>query len=460
MSDSGNVLIVRGRYLFDAEGGEHRNGATLWIEGERIKGVYGHDAPPDPPNATVLDFPDACILPGLMDSHVHLMYGTEDRMSGPRSYEHVNEIDSDSLMLLRAVRNAYQHTLLAGVTTMRDAGARGRITFDLKEGASAGLFKGFPTVHASGRPITMTGGHFYFCGEEADGEEGCRLAVRRLIKEGADFIKVMGSGGGTYITDYRYPSYTVEELRAIADETHRHGKICTAHCIAAQSIANAVEAGVDSLEHYEFIEADYTRRLDPSVAERIIENKVWLSPTIQTGYRNLESLRKLKDERSLTPAEEENLTYYAWKQEGQLYVTGKLYEMGARRFVMGTDAIARFGDYALGMELMAEAGLPNKEVLLSATRNCAEDFGILDEVGTLAPGKIADVTVVGGDPMTDMSSVGRVLQVIKRGYPLPMDAAELFPHGPGAAVPARKHSRRPPAPSLIRSDEANEEETV
>ena len=450
MPNSEKVLIVRGRYLFDAEGGEHRGGASVWIEGDRITGVYGHEAPPDPPNARVLDFPGGCILPGLMDSHVHLMYGTEDRMSGPRSYDHVNEVDSDSLMLLRTVRNGYQHAILAGITTMRDAGARGRITFDLKEGISAGLFKGFPTVHASGRPITMTGGHFYFCGEEADGEEACRIAVRRLVKEGADFIKVMGSGGGTYITDYRYPSYTVEELKAIADEAHRHGKICTVHCIASQSIANAVDAGVDSLEHYEFIQMDYTRKLDPAVAERIIENGTWLSPTIQTGYRNMEALRKLQEERSLTPTEEESLTYYAWKQEGQLYVTGKLYEMGARRFVMGTDAISRFGDYALGMELMAEAGLPNREVLLSATRYCAENFGILDEVGTLAVGKIADITVVDGDPVTDISSIGNVLQVVKEGYPLPMDAASMFPHGPGEAVPQRKHHHRPSDPQIIK----------
>ena len=437
MSDLDNVLIIRGKYLFDAEGGEYRDGASVWVQGERIIGVYGQESPPEPPNAEVLEFPEGCILPGLMDSHVHLMYGTEGRMSGPRSYDHVNEADSDSLMLMRAVRNGYQHMLGAGVTTMRDAGARGRITFDLKDGISAGLYRGFPTVHACGRSITMTGGHFYFCGEEADGTEGGRLAVRRMAKEGADFIKIMGSGGGTYITDYRYPSYTVEELRAIADETHRHGMVCTVHCIATKSIANALDAGVDSLEHFEFVEMDFSHKLDSKLAERIIEEGVWLSPTIQTGYRNMEALQNTKRERPLTPAEEEDLTYFAWKQEGQLHVTGKLYEMGARRFVMGTDAIARFGDYAIGMELMAEAGLPNREVLLAATRNCADDFGILEDVGSLRSGKIADVTVVDGDPLTDMSAMRRVLQVVKNGYPLPMDAKELFPHGPGAVVPRR-----------------------
>ena len=333
------------------------------------------------------------------------------------------------------------------------SGARGRITFDLKDGISAGLYRGFPTVHASGRSITMTGGHFHFCGEEADGPEGCRVAVRRFAKEGADFIKAMGSGGGTYITDNRYPSYTVEELRAIADETHRQGMVCTVHCIATGSIANALDAGVYSLEHFEFVEMDYSHRLDPRLAERIIERGLWLSPTIQTGYRNLEKLRATERERPLTTAEQVDLSRYASKQESQLYVTGKLYEMGARRFVMGTDAIARFGDYAIGMELMAEAGLPNREVLLAATRNCADDFGILEDVGSLKPGKMADITVVDGDPMADMSAMRRVLQVIKTGYPLPMDAKELFPHGPGAVVHRRRRGRRAQDPGVIRPAE-------
>lgn len=449
MSDQ--PLIVRAPRLFDGAGGEYKDGASVWIEGRRIQGVYGPQTPPIPANARVLDFPDGCILPGLMDSHVHLMYGTAERMSGPRSYHNINEADNDALMLLRAVRNGYLHSLKAGITTMRDAGARNRITFDLKEGISADLFRGFPTVHACGRSITITGGHFYFCNEEADGVEACRLAVRRLVKEGADFIKIMGSGGGTYITDNRRASYTVEELRAIVGEAHRHGKACTVHAIATESIANALDAGIDCIEHYEFVEMDYTRRFDPRLGERMIENGTWLSPTIQTGYRNLERLRQLQAQRPLTPAEAENLAYFAWKQEGQLYVTGKLYEMGARRFLMGTDAIQEFGDYAIGMWLMTEAGLPNREVLLSATRYCAEALDILDEVGTLQAGKLADITVAQGDPLTDMRAVGTVLQVVKAGYALPMDSVELFPHGPGA--PKVEPRKRRPDPQVIRLPE-------
>ncbi len=447
------TTIIRAPRLFDAAGTTFEAGASLWMEGDRITGVYGREAPTVPANARVLDYAEACILPGLIDSHTHLMYGTGERMKGPRSYDHVNAEDSDGLMLLRSVRNAYQHLLKAGVTSMRDLGARNRITFDLKEGVSADLFRGFPTLQVCGRAVTMTGGHFHFCHEEADGVEECRKAVRRLVKEGADFIKIMGSGGGTYITDNRRASYTVPELQAIADEAHRHGKACTVHAIATESIANAVAAGIDCIEHYEFVEMNYARKLDPTIAEQMIAHDIWLSPTIQTGYRRMEQMLQLQAQRPLTPHEAEDLAYLQWKQEGQLYVTGALYEMGAQRFLMGTDAISEFGDYAVGLRLMAEAGLPNAEVLHAATRNCAEAMGLLDQVGTLEVGKMADVTVVAGDPLADIRAVENVLQVVKAGYVLPMDSLELFPEGDGAAQPPS--TRRPSNPQVIRLPRAH-----
>ena len=119
-----DLLIIRAPQLFDAAGHEHSDGASVWVEGSRIQAVYGREGPPEPANAKVLDFPDCCVLPGLMDSHTHMMYGTADRMTGPRSYDHVNATDSDALALLRSVRNGYRHLLRAGVTTMQDAGAR------------------------------------------------------------------------------------------------------------------------------------------------------------------------------------------------------------------------------------------------------------------------------------------------------------------------------------------------
>ncbi len=442
------TLILRAPRLFDGAGRSYVDGASVWVAGDRISAVYGREEPPLPPNVRVIDISDGTILPGLMDSHVHLMYGTGARMQGPKSYHHVNEQDSDALMLMRCVRNGYLHEFRGGVTTMRDAGARNRITFDLKEGVSAELFKGFPTVHASGRSITITGGHFYFCNQEADGPEECRKAVRQMVKEGADFIKVMGAGGGTYITDNRRASYTIEELRAIVDEAHRLGKTTTIHVIATESVVNALDAGFDCIEHYEFVELNDTRQYHREIFNRIVESDVWLSPTIQTGYRKMEELRKLREVRPLSAGEAETLRYFEWKQEGQLYATGKMYALGARRFLMGTDAIQEFGDYALGLELMVQAGLSTEDALLAATRNCADAFGIADNYGTIEAGKMADLTIVRGDPLTDIRAMGNVTQVVKGGYVLPMEAGELFPQGPGEArVPPRK---RHPFPEVIR----------
>ena len=204
------------------------------------------------------------------------------------SYEDVIESDTDEIMLLRAAKNAMIH-LKAGVTTLRENGARNKVTFNLREGAQRGYVTA-PRLLLCGRPVTVTGGHFYWCNQQADGVEGVRAAVRELVKDGADHIKIMASGGGTAITDLRRPSYTVEELRAIVDEAHNMGKPTTAHCLATGSIVNALEAGVDMIEHAGFIEPDGSYKFDPHVAERIAKQGTYISPTVQTGFRGMQAL--------------------------------------------------------------------------------------------------------------------------------------------------------------------------
>ena len=145
-------------------------------------------------------------------------------------------------------------------------------------------------------------------------------------------------------------------------------------------------------------------------------------------------MRKLAEKRPLTQAEIDQLSFYEWKQEGQVYITGKLYEMGATKFLMGTDAIAEFGDYGIGLKLMVDGGLSNEAALFAATRNTAEALGIMENAGTLEVGKDADITVVDGNPMKDIEDVQKVTQVVKSGFPLPMEGLGLFPHGPGAAI--------------------------
>src|SRR5207237_8381350 len=217
-------------------------GHVVDIEDTRIVQVGPGDEPSLVSESNVQDvrLPGCTLLPGLIDVHAHLTFGT-----GGRSYEQVMREDSDDLMLVRAVRNCQLH-LEAGVTTIRDCGARNRTTLSLRDAAALGLFPS-PRLLVSGPPLTITGGHFWWCNGEADGVEGVQRQARWLLKQGVDFLKIMASGGGTVGTNQAGASYTVHEIAAAVREAHHVGKLTTAHCLAAESLANAVHAGIDQV---------------------------------------------------------------------------------------------------------------------------------------------------------------------------------------------------------------------
>src|SRR3954454_24423601 len=192
-------------------------------------------------------------------------------------------------MLVRGVRNCQIH-LKAGITTIRDCGARNRTTLALREPAAHDLFPS-PRLLVSGPPITHARGHFWWCNGEADGVDGLRQQARRLLDDGVVFLKIMASGGGTKGTDQSRASYTADEIAAAVQEAHKDGKLTTAHCLSADGVANAVAAGIDQVEHINFIQPDGERRFDLRVAEQIVEKGIFVSPTIQTGYRQIERLR-------------------------------------------------------------------------------------------------------------------------------------------------------------------------
>jgi imidazolonepropionase-like amidohydrolase len=399
------MQIYHADILIDGSGGEPRRNVEIVVEDGRIREIAPAGLTARAADARVYERPGATVLPGLIDVHLHLMFGT-----GPRSYEDVIANDSDDLMLLRGARNAYLH-LRGGVTTCRDCGARNNVSFALREAARAGLFLS-PRLHVSGRPLTITGGHFWWCNEEADGVDGVRVATRRLLKEGADFIKIMASGGGTRGTDASRASYSVEEMAAAVAEAHQVGKRTTAHCLAAESVGRAVDAGLDQIEHFNFMHPDGSRVFDEAVAERILERGIVLSPTIQTGYRQIERLQEKGDD--LTPREREQLDGNLYKLETKLEFIRRFHEMGAP-IVAGTDAIQEFGDYAIGLELLRRAGLSPMDVVVAATSGAAKAMGVADEVGTLRPGLAADLVYLDGDPLADIRAYARVLGVVLGG---------------------------------------------
>ena len=407
--------VIRAKALLDGTGAPPVRNAVVVVEGSRIVAAGSQEAVEAPRGSDVreLDFPEGYLLPGLIDAHTHLMFG-----AGEATYEEVIERDTDEIMLLRAARNAHIH-LNAGVTTLRDCGARNQVTFDLRRGVDQGLALA-PRLLLSGRPVTVTKGHFWWCNGEAEGVQGVRKAVRRLVEDGADFIKIMASGGGTAGTDNRRPSFSVEELRAIVDEAHNQGVPTTAHCIATQSIANALDAGVDSIEHATFIEPDGSYVFNPHLAERIASQGVRISPTVQTGYRRREKLLAMREEgHALTPEDRMRLEDLQIKCERQVEFLGRLWSEWGITIVAGTDAISSFGDYCLGLELQVEAGMSTAEVIRSATGVAAQAVGLDHLVGTLEPGKEADLIVVDRDPLADIRALRSMRMVMQRGGVVP-----------------------------------------
>jgi imidazolonepropionase-like amidohydrolase len=397
------MQIFRAETLIDGSGAEPQRDMEIRVRDGTIEAVAPVGALPFAADAQVFDNPGKTVLPGFIDGHVHLMFG-----AGPRTYDDVVTHDSDTLMLLRAVRNAELH-LRAGVTTVRDAGARNRVTFELREGVEAGLVR-TPRLLLCGRPLTVTGGHFWWCHGEADGVDGVRTATRQLLKEGADFIKIMASGGAA--NDSWYSSYSVEELKVAVAEAHQVGKKTMAHCLGADSIARAVEAGLDQVEHLNFLHPDGARVFDERLAERIVADDVVVSPTIQTSYRELERLEALGE--ALSPAERQLRDTYRYKIDTKLDFVRRFHELGAV-IVAGTDAIQRFGDFAVGLELLHRAGLSPMEVIVAATSRAARAVGMEGSVGALKPGQHADLLYVEGDPLVDLGALSRVETVVLGG---------------------------------------------
>ena len=229
-----------------------------------------------------------------MDAHTHLVAPGDGTLGDDIAKE------DDDILLLQAAKNA--RTLLhSGVTTLRENGAKGKVAFSLREGIRRKLAPG-PRMVICGRPIAMTGGHMGYFGSEADGETAVRAEVRKLLKEGADYIKIVASGGSTRTSDPNRASYTVGELAAMSDEAHRHGKLTAAHCTSAQSVQNCLDAQVDMIIHCIFAEPDGTYRFRPDLVERLAAAKAWVNPTLYVMQAGIDRLREARErEGRLTP---------------------------------------------------------------------------------------------------------------------------------------------------------------
>jgi imidazolonepropionase-like amidohydrolase len=410
----GSATHLRVGRLIDGTGVDPIADAAIVIDGPNI--AWAGPASALPPDQTAeesrLEFPEATALPGFVDAHAHLSLFADGR-----PYEAM-AAETDELMALAGAKNAGVH-LASGVTTARDNGGRNRVVFVLREAIERGLADG-PRLLVSGRPITCTGGHFHWCNGTADGEEQIREAVRRLVAEGADHIKIMASGGGTVGTDPGRGSYSVNELRAAADAANALSRPTTAHCRASESMSRSIESGIDCMEHGEFLDPDGEMRFDRDLAERLVDSGMYLSPTMAaSGWDTILRLRSLRETTRLTKQQEGALAVAERETETKIEHIGRLIQMGlGPRIVAGTDAGCfdfSFGHIDYSIELLVAAGMSAMQAIRASTHVSATACGVGDLVGSIEAGKRADLLVVDGDPLSDLGALSKVRAVFKDG---------------------------------------------
>jgi imidazolonepropionase-like amidohydrolase len=382
---------------------------VILVRDAKIAGVFQGYLPEglSSPEAGVLDLGDRTVLPGLIDCHVHLNLPGD----GTSFVDSVRE--PDGVLVATAAHNA-RTALEAGITTLRDTGGRGSTTFELRRTLQLGYGSGSRLV-LCGQPITITGGHTWYFGGEADGVDGVRRKAREMVKLGADFIKVMGTGGGTPGTMSWLPAFRREEIQAVTDEAHYLGRKISIHCLCAESIKYAADAGVDQIEHAGFIlDAAGTQKFEPSAAEAIARSGALVTATLAVGGYVVSTISATSER---TPAEQRDLDRWEIMLDDNLKQFAGLLKAGVQ-FVAGTDAgwrITPFDSLPDEMQLMQRGGLSSAEAIVAATSRAARSLGIESEVGTVKEGFMADLIAVSGNPLDDLLALKNPHMVMQAG---------------------------------------------
>ena len=400
--------ILKATRLIDTAAEAVQEQAAILLEGSTVRQIGTAETVHAPEGASVqeIDYGDATILPGLVDSHVHLN-GIGDGRAGDELVTLPDEV-----LTVQSAQNARRH-LYSGVTTLRDCGAKNSTTFMLRQAVDLGIVPA-PRLILAGRPVAIIGGHLSYFGTAATGVDECRAAVRQLIKEGADFIKITATGGSTRTSHPLRPSFNVEELRAICDEAHRFGKHAAAHCASSQGMANSLDAGIDTIIHGVHKDPDGADTYRPDITERIAEQGVFVNPTLGQGVARI---RMLEDIQDLTAEQQAELNAARQTSDARMDHFARMRDAGVVMAAGSDSAWSHYpmGDYQTDIEAHAMAGMSNMEAIVSATRDAARSCCIDSLVGTLDPGKQADVLVVNGNPLEDLADLRHVADVFLAG---------------------------------------------
>jgi imidazolonepropionase-like amidohydrolase len=399
---SARHVVVRAGRMLDVKTGNVLTNQAIVIDGDKITSFGPADSTKPPAGATVIDLPNAMVLPGLIDAHTHITFNQGDTgyqalgISVPRE-------------ALTGAKNA-RITLMAGFTTVRNVGASGYSDVALRDAINAGDVPG-PRMLVSGPALGITGGHcddnllpfdYHHSAEGvADGIENVQHKVREVIKYGADVIKICATGGVMSKGDDPNASqFTLEEMKAIVAEAHRLGRKVAAHAHGAQGAQWASEAGVDSIEHGHLMN-------DASVAT-LKKNGTYLVPTLYLMDWHKENAAKT------------NLPDYVRKKMEMVSAAGqaankKAFDAGVK-IGFGTDAaVYPHGLNAHEFAVYVRLGMTPLQAIQTATINDADLLGWTDKIGTLEPRKFADIIAVDGDPLKDVTTLQNVKFVMKGG---------------------------------------------
>ena len=432
MPPPANFKLIRAGRLIDGLGGPPIDSAAVLIEGSRIRAVGAKSDVAAPPGTSVevFDYPNETVLPGMVDAHTH-----HNGFGDGRFGDDLAQLP-DEVLTLQSARNA-RACLFTGVTSIRENGPKNATTLRLRDAISDGITVG-PRMVLCGQPVAIVGGHMWYMGVEATGPNETLAQTRRLIKEGADYIKITATGGSTRTSFPLRPSFNVDELTAITGEAHKLGKLTAAHCVSTQGTVNALDAGVDMIIHCIFKEADGTDGFRKDVADRIIEQGTFVNPTLHVLRVRAWDLEEKRQRQGLTTAEERLLDEHRRDFDIRIEHCGRLIEMGAK-VVTGSDS--SWGDYKLGntpseTECLVMAGYSPMQGVVSVTSLSAASLDIDGDVGTLEPGKVADIIAVDGDPSEDISALWDVADVFFGGQRVdrgsPESLATLRQHPPGS----------------------------
>ena len=408
---AGKLTLIRGARLIDGTGSPALERAAVLLDGDKVSAVGTEESvvPPEGADVEELDYENMTILPGLVDCHVHLI-GIGDGRAGDEL-----TLLPDEVLTLQAARGARAH-LYSGVTTVRDCGAKNQTTFMLRRAVEMGITPA-PRLVLTGRPMAIVGGHLSYFGVQATGPDECRAAVRQLIKEGADYIKITATGGSTRTSFRQYPSFNVDELKAICDEIHKFGKHAAAHCASSQGMVNALDARIDTIIHGVFTEPDGTTMYRPEIADRIASQGVFVNPTLAGGNTRIRMMEDRLEAEGLTEEEQAELERMRGAGEIRLDHFARMRDAGV---TMACGSDSAWGHYKMGgfqheIEAHAEGGMSPMEAIVSATSDSAKSCWVDDAVGTLEPGKQADILVVDGDASKDVSALWKVADVFQNG---------------------------------------------